>query len=163
MKERDDFLAEAIDLSKEIALGGGFPVGAIIVVDGVVIARGVSDGKRHHDPTWHAEIDAIRRACALLGTRSLKNATLYSSMEPCLMCYSACYWANIGQVVYACSKDKLDKIHYEKGSDLVAFKDMMKSWTTEIIHNTEQEVRALQVVAAWERSISSKGDEDNKQ
>ena len=79
------------------------------------------------------------------------------------MCYSACYWANIGQVVYACSKDKLDKMHYEKGSDLVAFKDMMKSWTTEIIHNTEQEVRALQVVAAWERSISSKGDEDNKQ
>ena len=66
MSVDDDFLRVAVDISADISGRGGFPVGAIIVKGNEIISQGVSDGKRHHDPTWHAEIDAIRQASAQL-------------------------------------------------------------------------------------------------
>lgn len=145
------FLGQAIDLSADIAARGGFPVGAIVVVDGEIVGRGVSDGKRHHDPTMHAEIDAIRQASARLQTRNLSNATLYSSMEPCLMCYSACYWARIDKVVFACGKDNLDSMHYEKSMSAAEVNDrILQKWQMQIVHDTEQQDRALQIVNDWE-------------
>ena len=148
-----DFLSQAIDLSSEIANQGGFPVGAILVVDGAIVSRGLSDGKRQHDPTLHAEIDAIRQASAQLQTRNLSSAVLYSSMEPCLMCYSACYWARIPRVVFACSKDNLHSMHYEKGVDSKKVYDMvLQHWSIKIEHDIEQEARALNIIQSWEES-----------
>lgn len=156
MDQDHAFLASAIDLSEAIARDGGFPVGAIIVVDGEMVARGVSDGKRHHDPTWHAEVDAIRKACALLKTRNLKNATLYSSMEPCLMCYSACYWSHMGRIVFACKKEELNVMHYENGLDFAKLRQgISENWSTEIVHKSEFEARALGVVTSWEFGLQS--------
>ncbi len=152
--DNNDFLEKAVSLSGFIAGDGGFPVGAIIVMDGKIIAQGVSDGKRHNDPTWHAETDAIRKACDLLKTRNLEVATLYSSMEPCMMCYGACYWARLGRVVYAASKDKLASMHYEKGSETIGLIDMIsKYWPTEIVHGDKYEERALKIISDWENKL----------
>ena len=151
MSVDDEFLRVAVDISADISGRGGFPVGAIIVKGNEIISQGVSDGKRHHDPTWHAEIDAIRRASARLKTRNLRDTVLYSSMEPCLMCYAACYWANISKIVFAVGKDQLDEMHYEKGiSSAEISSSILQHWPIEIIHHYSQEARALEIVRDWE-------------
>lgn len=100
-----DYLREAIRTAEESVAGGGGPFGAVIVKDGEVIARAANRVTLDHDPTAHAEVRAIREACARLGTHDLTGAVLYSSCEPCPMCLGAIYWAHIGRVVYAASKE----------------------------------------------------------
>lgn len=80
----------------------GGPFGAVIVKDGKLIGRGVNMVISQKDPTAHAEIMAIRDACKNIGHFDLAGASLYSTCEPCPMCLSAIYWANI-QTVYFCS------------------------------------------------------------
>jgi len=80
----------------------GGPFGAVIVKDGNIIGRGVNKVISQNDPTAHAEIMAIRDACRNIGHYDLAGSTLYSTCEPCPMCLSAIYWANI-QTVYYCS------------------------------------------------------------
>lgn len=101
----DRFLTEAIALSvANISVGGG-PFGAVIVKDGQVIARGKNRVTASHDPTAHAEIVAIRAACAALGTFTLAGCVLYSSCEPCPMCLAACYWARLDAIHFAATRD----------------------------------------------------------
>ena len=95
-------LLEAVALAERQGLGGlGGPFGAVVVMDGRVIATGANEVTTANDPTAHAEVVAIRRACAQLGTFSLKGATLYSSCEPCPMCLAAIYWARVDRLVFA--------------------------------------------------------------
>jgi len=145
----EDFLQQAIELSKESIKQGGFPVGAIIVKDGVIIAEGLSNGKNNKDATSHAEIEAIRNASQKLDTRDLFDCEIYSSMEPCLMCFSASYWAKIKKIVYAVGKDKLSKQHYE---GLHSLKDInsKNNRKIEIVHIKELEDGALSIVKEWE-------------
>lgn len=83
----------------------GGPFGAVIVnKDGEVISDGNNRVLSSNDPTAHAEIVAIREACAKLGTFDLSGCTIYTSCEPCPMCLSAIIWANIKEVYYACTK-----------------------------------------------------------
>lgn len=84
----------------------GGPFGAIIVSDGKVIGRGCNMVTSTNDPTAHAEIVAIREACKNTDSFHLSDAVLYASCEPCPMCLSAIYWANI-KTVYYCS-DRFD-------------------------------------------------------
>lgn len=151
-KDDSELLAEAIDLSEYTAKQGGFPVGALIVKDGEVLGRGASDGKRRHDPTLHAETDAIRQACESLSTRNLRGATLYSSMEPCLMCSASAYWSHVSKIVFGVSKDKLDPMHYEKGMGSGFTDSILEGWGIEVLHCIEQEDRALSIVKDWERA-----------
>lgn len=95
------FMREAIRLSIENVANGGGPFGAIIVRDGEVIATGVNRVTALCDPTAHAEVSAIRAACAHLGTYDLSGCAIYSSCEPCPMCLSAIYWARIDRLYYA--------------------------------------------------------------
>jgi tRNA(Arg) A34 adenosine deaminase TadA len=96
------FLKEAFSLARAgMADGRGGPFGAVIVKDGVVVARGSNRVVRDGDPTAHAEVVAIREACRALGTHVLDSCELYSSCEPCPMCLAAIYWSRIGRVVYA--------------------------------------------------------------
>jgi len=83
-------------------LGG--PFGAAIVRDGEVIARGHNEVTSSNDPTAHAEILAIRRACQALQTFHLKGCVLYTSCEPCPMCLAAIYWAQIDRIYYGCDQ-----------------------------------------------------------
>lgn len=96
------YLLHAVDLSrKHMEAGNGGPFGAVIVRDGEILAEGWNEVTTLLDPTAHAEVGAIRRACIATGNFSLAGATLYSSCEPCPMCLAATYWARIGRLVYA--------------------------------------------------------------
>jgi guanine deaminase len=95
------FMARAIQLSVESAHSGrGGPFGAVIVRNGEIIAEGVNRVTSSNDPTAHAEVVAIREACAKLGTFELKDCELYTSCEPCPMCLGAIYWARLSRVYY---------------------------------------------------------------
>jgi guanine deaminase len=98
----DDYLREAIELAiRGLERGDGGPFGAVIVQNGVVIGRGWNRVLATNDPTAHAEVVAIREACAQLATYHLTGCTVYASCEPCPMCLAACYWAQAEHVYYA--------------------------------------------------------------
>ncbi|MBL8419738.1 MAG: nucleoside deaminase [Dechloromonas sp.] len=106
MNADDDlFLARAIKLAlKGSERGEGGPFGAIIVCDGKIIGEGWNRVVVNRDPTAHAEIVAIRTACATVDRFHLPNSTLYASSEPCPMCLAAAYWARIERIVFANSR-----------------------------------------------------------
>ncbi len=102
-----EYLKEAIRLARDHMLtGAGGPFGAVIVRNEVVVARGWNRVTSSNDPTAHAEVVAIRAACAALGTFSLQGCELFASCEPCPMCLAACYWARIDRVVFAATRDE---------------------------------------------------------
>ena len=98
-------MREAIRLSLEkMQAGCGGPFGAVVVKDGQIIARGFNLVTSTNDPTCHAEIDVIRKACQVLGSHQLDGCDLYTSCEPCPMCLGAIYWARPARVFYANTK-----------------------------------------------------------
>lgn len=98
----NSFMARAIKLSIEnVASGQGGPFGAVIVRGGEILAEGVNRVTRSNDPTAHAEIVAIREACAKLGVFELPGAEIYCSCEPCPMCLGAIYWARLSRIYFA--------------------------------------------------------------
>lgn len=103
----EKFMRRAIELSKRASLdlctGGVF--GAVIVKDGEMISEGFNHVVAANDPTWHAEMEAIRMACTNLQSFKLHGCTLYTSAEPCPMCMAAVYWAEIDRVFYAATVD----------------------------------------------------------
>ena len=99
-------LREAIRLSRiRMRQGRGGPFGAVVARDGAIVARGWNAVTSSLDPTAHAEVVAIRRACRKLGTFRLDGCVLYTSCEPCPMCLAAAYWARVDRLVYAASRD----------------------------------------------------------
>jgi tRNA(Arg) A34 adenosine deaminase TadA len=95
-------LLQAVRLSRQHENSGfGGPFGAVIVRDGQVIAEGWNEVTSSNDPTAHAEVVAIRRACTAVSDFRLRGAILYSSCEPCPMCLAAIYWSRLGAVYYA--------------------------------------------------------------
>lgn len=102
MNADDRFLARALELAlKGSEVNEGGPFGAVIVRDGKIIGEDWNRVVASGDPTAHAEIGAIRRACAAVDSFHLPDSTLYASSEPCPMCLSAAYWARIGRIVFA--------------------------------------------------------------
>ena len=99
------FLKEAIKMAeKGVKSGKGGPFGAVIVKDGKIIARGCNQVTSQHDPTRHAEVDAIRKACKKLKNFELKDCIIYSSCEPCPMCLGAIYWARPKALYFAADR-----------------------------------------------------------
>ncbi|MEY4828090.1 MAG: hypothetical protein RLZZ288_1641 [Planctomycetota bacterium] len=98
------FMRRAIQLSRENVQRNGGPFGAVIVKDGRVVGEGFNRVTATNDPTAHAEVVAIRAACAHLNTFDLSGAEIYSSCEPCPMCLSAIYWARLAGIHYANTK-----------------------------------------------------------
>ncbi len=99
---KQDFMRRAIDLALErMRANKGGPFGAVIVRDGVIVAEGWNEVTSTCDPTAHAEIVAIRRACTKLGTFHLPDCEIYASCEPCPMCLGAIYWARFRAFYYA--------------------------------------------------------------
>ena len=111
--EDTKFMQMAIELSIENIDSGGGPFGAVIVRDGEVIATGTNRVVPNVDPTAHAEVMAIRNACAKLGTFQLTDCTIYSSCEPCPMCLSALYWADVRRICYGNTKDDAKAINFD--------------------------------------------------
>jgi len=111
---KEEYMREAIRLSIEkMQAGYGGPFGAVVVRNGEIIARGFNNVTFSHDPTAHAEVDAIRKACAVLGTHQLLDCELYTSCEPCPMCLGAIYWARPKVVYYGNTKQDAARIGFD--------------------------------------------------
>ncbi len=93
-------MREAIGLAERSVREGGGPFGCVVVRRGGVVGRGRNRVTASNDPTAHAEVVAIREACAGLGTFKLSDCELYTSCEPCPMCLGAIYWARLARVYY---------------------------------------------------------------
>lgn len=100
------FMQHALELAQVAAQAGEVPVGAIIVKDGVIIGRGSNAPIGTHDPTAHAEVQAMRDAAQHLGNYRLVDCTLYVTLEPCAMCTGAIQHARIARLVYGANDPK---------------------------------------------------------
>jgi tRNA(adenine34) deaminase len=85
---------------------GEVPVGAIVVIDNKIIARGHNEVEKLNDPTAHAEIIALTSAFNFLGAKYLPEASLYVTVEPCLMCAGALYWSKVGKIIWGADDEK---------------------------------------------------------
>jgi tRNA(adenine34) deaminase len=104
------FMREALAQADAAGAAGEVPVGAVVVVDGQVIGRGANRPIGSHDPTAHAEVVAIREAAVATGNYRLTGATLYVTIEPCLMCVGAIVHARVGTLVYGAPEPKAGAI-----------------------------------------------------
>lgn len=103
----------AIALSENSVKHGGGPFGAVIAKDGEVVAQASNSVTLDHDPTAHAEVNAIRKACNALGTYNLSGCDIYCSCEPCPMCLGAIYWARLDRIYYANTREDAAAIGFD--------------------------------------------------
>ena len=100
------FMAEALRLAREAVADGDVPVGCVIVRDGEIVGRGRNRREANADATAHAEVEAIREACARLRSWRLQDCALYVTLEPCPMCAGAVINARIEEVRYGAREEK---------------------------------------------------------
>ncbi|PIS12107.1 MAG: tRNA-specific adenosine deaminase [Bdellovibrio sp. CG10_big_fil_rev_8_21_14_0_10_47_8] len=119
------FMQRAIELSQiHMESGHGGPFGAVVVFDGKIIGEGWNCVTSHKDPTAHAEVEAIRKACAHLDSFDLAGCEIYTSCEPCPMCLAAIYWARISKIFYANTKSDAAAIDF---NDAFIYQEIAKN------------------------------------
>lgn len=123
---KEAFMQRAIELSRRASIiektGGVF--GAVVVKDGQIISEGYNQVLKQKDPTWHAEMHAIREACKKLGTPHLEGCILYTSAECCPMCLATAYWAHIDHIFYGSKMD--DALKYGNFQDTDILEELRK-------------------------------------
>lgn len=143
---KEEFMKKAIALSRRASIeektGGVF--GAVIVKDGKIIGEGYNQVIKTNDPTWHAEMQAIREACKKLGSPHLKGCVMYTSAECCPMCLATAYWAHLDKIFYGATTedalkygdfadiDILDEIRKEPKKRRIAMTEKMRPQAVEI-------------------------------
>lgn len=147
MSDNNQFIKRAIELSRKASIidktGGVF--GAVVVKNGEIIGEGYNQVIKHNDPTWHAEMQAIREACKKLGTPHLEGCDIYTSAECCPMCLSACYWAHINHIYYAATTG--DALKYGDFADIDILDEIRKDPEDRRITFTE--TCRPEAVAVW--------------
>ncbi len=134
------FLRRAIELSKLSLHAGGFPDAAVLVRNNEVIAHGVSCTETEHDVTAHGAIQAIRAA----GVEAVGPLTMYTPLEPCLMCLAAGVCAGVERIVFACRRTEVDKAYYVNSVDAAdASKLLAAPPQSAFVDVFEEEVLAL--------------------
>jgi tRNA(adenine34) deaminase len=108
------FMGQALRQAQLAFEADEVPVGAVVVIDNKIISRGYNQVETLADPTAHAEIIALTSAFNYLGSKYLPDATIYITVEPCLMCAGALYWSKIGRIVYGASDPKNGYLHITK-------------------------------------------------
>ncbi len=148
-------MREAIRLSQEkMEAGEGGPFGAVVVKEGEIVGRGWNRVTSANDPTAHAEVEAIRDACAHLGSFSLAGCEMYASCEPCPMCLAAIYWARLDALYFAALQGDAadagfdDALLYEE----ISKPRMERKLRTE--HHLQDE--AQQVLKAWKNHLNKR-------
>ncbi len=113
-EDDERFMRQALSLAQEGAgTDGASAIGCVIVLDGAVVGAAHNEVGLRHDPTAHAEIVAIRRACRSLGRNDLRGATLYSTLQPCGMCSMASIWCSIRRIVYGARRQDVHAMYFE--------------------------------------------------
>jgi guanine deaminase len=126
------WLAAAVDLAVRNVAEGGGPFGAVLVAGGVLVAEGQNRVTRDNDPTAHAEVVAIRAACAARGDFSLAGATLYASCEPCPLCMASALWARVDRVVYAADRHDAARGGFDDLAFYQLFARDRSTWDTKV-------------------------------
>lgn len=148
--ERDtDWLGKAIALAQDNVEAGGWPFGAVIVLDGAVLATGVNEVLAKGDPTAHAEVMAIREACRALDDISLSGAVLYASCEPCPMCLAAMKWAGLSEVVYGADSDSAARAGFDDKEIHDLFQRPRDTWPMAVRQQSHD--RAEDPLSEWGR------------
>lgn len=144
-----DWLAKTIEMAIDNVNRDGGPFAAIIVKDGKVIGSGTNID---HDPSAHAEMIAIREACANIQTTDLSDCILYASCEPCPMCLGAAYWSTVSHIYYACSKtDALSKAGFSNPLECY-FSDQQKDASDRLVPFIHMQTdNALDPFLEWKR------------
>ncbi len=138
---KQELMQRAIDLAVENVRNGGGPFGAVIARGGEIVAEGVNRVTSQHDPTAHAEVQAIRKACSELNTFDLTGLDIYASCEPCPMCLGAIYWAHLDHLYFAGTKDDAARIGFD---DAFIYKELPlpiheRKLPTEAMMNAEEQ------------------------
>lgn len=110
---KEELMRRAIALSISSVHHGGGPFGAVIARNGEIIAKASNSVTKDHDPTAHAEVNAIRQACDKLQTFDLTGCEIYCSCEPCPMCLGAIYWAHLDKIYYANTRTDAANIGFD--------------------------------------------------
>jgi len=148
MKKEEKFMAEAIKLSRESVKNGGGPFGAVIVKDGEIIAASSNSVTTDNDPTAHAEVNTIRKACKTLGTFELDGCEIYTSCEPCPMCFGAIYWARLDKLYFANTKADAKNIGFD---DSFIYEEIELSYDKRKIPNIQiMRDEALKAFQDWD-------------
>jgi tRNA(adenine34) deaminase len=106
MEKHEHYMRQALREAQLAYEAGEVPVGAVVVMQDRIIGRGHNQVERLTDPTAHAEMIALTAAFNGLGAKYLPDATLYVTLQPCLMCSGALYWSKVGQVVFGATDEK---------------------------------------------------------
>ncbi len=106
MMDDEYYMQQALKEAEKAFEEGEVPVGAVVVIEGKIIARGHNQVEKLKDPTAHAEIIALTSAFNFLGAKYLPNAVLYVTVEPCLMCAGALYWSKVDRIVWGADDEK---------------------------------------------------------
>ena len=146
---KEEFMKRAIELSIESVNKGGGPFGCVIVKDRKIISEGSNKVTSTNDPTAHGEIVAIREACKKLNDFNLNGYELYSTCEPCPMCLSAIYWARIGKIYYANTREDAQKIDFDDSLIYSEFKKKIDKRKIPMIQMMRDE--ALKAFELWDK------------
>lgn len=148
MEKHQELMRRAIANSAKSGIryktGGAF--GAVIVdSDGTVLSDGLNHVVAQNDPTWHAEMDAIRQACALLKSHTLPGCILYTSSEPCPMCLATAYWADLDGIIYGATSADTKK--YGKFDEGFIYEQLNKPAEDRAI--SEQVMLRPEAIVVW--------------
>ena len=106
------FMRQALEEARLAFEEGEIPIGAVVVCRGQIIARAHNEVERLRDPTAHAELLAITAATEYMGGKFLSDCQLYVTVEPCVMCAGALFWARLGEIIYGAGEEKFGYRHY---------------------------------------------------
>ncbi len=147
-------MEDVVAYSTEHVHDGGIPFTAFVVgANGRVLGRGVNRVLEHHDPTAHAEVEAIRDACRNAGTAHLHGTTLLASGEPCAMCYLNALFAGIGEVIYAVDRDDAAKAGFDYRGSYQMLANFPNRWPMKV--RKYATTQALEPFNLWRSKRSS--------
>lgn len=147
---QNPFMAKAIELAVEnVRSGAGGPFAAVVVKDGKIIAEGTNQVTSTNDPSAHAEIVAIRRACKVLNNFQLTDCEIYSTCEPCPMCLAAIYWARPARVHFAANGSDAADYGFD---DSMIHEQIQLPWRERSIPMTQvMRAEALEAFVEWKK------------
>lgn len=149
------FLKKAIEQAKFSLERGGFPAGSVLVKDWLILAESISIGNLLFDPTEHSDTSCIKKACKNLETTNLSWSILYSSIEPCLMCFSVANWARISKIVFCCKKTQhMINIHCYEWSNNSVDINKLNNHKIEFEHINDFEDEILKLISDWEIKLT---------
>ena len=145
----DVYLAQAIRLATDNVANGGGPFGAVIVTAEGAAFEGVNRVTANNDPTAHAEVTAIRNACATSGTFDLTGAVLYTSCEPCPMCLAAALWARVERVVFAADRHDAARAGFDDAEFYEYFETPLEQRSMQVRQLDVEDAPATAPFNAW--------------